>query len=180
MKINEWKEKKEIHVEIVDTCAFPSLLLTPTAALSLLYRHLWSSWSYALFKAAPQNGVSGSKVPSARRYRPNYPSFTAVTPALILLSSRPLFFFQPGCKHYRRRCALICVTCSKPYVCRFCHDEVEFKHELDRKAVVQVQCLECKRIQPVAKNCVQCQVSEVLRLLVGKGVSAALVKDWQM
>jgi len=63
-----------------------------------------------------------------------------------------------GCKHYRRRCALVCITCSKPYTCRFCHDEVEFKHELDRKAVKEVKCLECNKIQPVAKNCVECQV----------------------
>jgi len=63
-----------------------------------------------------------------------------------------------GCKHYRRRCALICITCSKPYTCRFCHDEVEFKHELDRKAVKEVKCLECQKIQPVARHCVGCQV----------------------
>lgn len=63
-----------------------------------------------------------------------------------------------GCKHYKRRCALICSTCHKPYTCRFCHDEVEVNHELDRKAVVQIKCLECDQVQDVQKVCQGCQV----------------------
>lgn len=67
-----------------------------------------------------------------------------------------------GCKHYRRRCALICFTCQKPFTCRFCHDEVEFNHELDRKSVVEIQCLECDRRQPVASHCLGCKIQFAL------------------
>lgn len=67
-----------------------------------------------------------------------------------------------GCKHYRRRCALVCPTCQKAYTCRFCHDEAEFKHELDRKAVMNVKCLECGLIQNVQRTCQGCHIDFAL------------------
>lgn len=38
--------------------------------------------------------------------------------------------------------------CKKPYTCRLCHDEVE-QHELDRKEVERIKCLNCSSYQQV-------------------------------
>ena len=65
-----------------------------------------------------------------------------------------------GCAHYKRHCRLVAPCCAKVYNCRFsdrkfadrsiftilrfCHDEAEPTHSLDRKKVEEVECLKCK------------------------------------
>ena len=63
-----------------------------------------------------------------------------------------------GCEHYKRHCRLVAPCCAKVYNCRltrkiaehsmlmilrFCHDEAEPTHSLDRKKVEEVECLKC-------------------------------------
>lgn len=62
-----------------------------------------------------------------------------------------------GCEHYKRHCKLVAPCCGKVYNCRFsdakicstftilrfCHDEAEPTHSLDRKKVEEVECLKC-------------------------------------
>ena len=36
------------------------------------------------------------------------------------------------CKHYKRRCKLVCTHCDKAWNCRLCHDDEVFDHQLDR------------------------------------------------
>jgi len=68
-----------------------------------------------------------------------------------------------GCKHYRRRCALVCPTCDEVFTCRLCHDEVKdtlaegkHAHQLDRAKVQEVVCLLCQTRQGVSNECVSC------------------------
>lgn len=65
-----------------------------------------------------------------------------------------------GCAHYKRHCRLVAPCCAKVYNCRFsdrkfanrsififlrfCHDEAEPTHSLDRKKVDEVECLKCE------------------------------------
>ena len=63
------------------------------------------------------------------------------------------------CPHYLRKCALIAPCCNKIYRCRLCHDSVENNHELDRKTVEKVKCLQCENIQSVAQKCNSCQIT---------------------
>eukprot|EP01057_Protomagalhaensia_wolfi_P000930 Protomagalhaensia_wolfi_Nauph_80__929@NODE_1536_length_1482_cov_116_338184_g1192_i0_p1_GENE_NODE_1536_length_1482_cov_116_338184_g1192_i0NODE_1536_length_1482_cov_116_338184_g1192_i0_p1_ORF_typecomplete_len305_score3_42zfCHY/PF05495_12/9_5e18zfCHY/PF05495_12/1_8e04zfC3HC4/PF00097_25/4_7e03zfC3HC4/PF00097_25/1_8e04zfC3HC4/PF00097_25/8_9e08zfRING_UBOX/PF13445_6/6_6e03zfRING_UBOX/PF13445_6/1_7e04zfRING_UBOX/PF13445_6/1_8e04zfRING_UBOX/PF13445_6/9_2e08zfC3HC4_2/PF13923_6/1_4e04zfC3HC4_2/PF13923_6/1_ len=84
----------------------------------------------------------------------------------------------PGCKHYSRRCRLVCSLCNIPFPCRFCHDDVfnvlpagsesdlvpfEGKqvpaHKIDRHSVREVICCDCDHRQPVAASCAQCTVT---------------------
>ena len=57
----------------------------------------------------------------------------------------------PLCKHYVRRCKLICPKCDEPAACRLCHEKEE-GHALDRQAVREVICVICKLRQPVSKT----------------------------
>jgi len=63
-----------------------------------------------------------------------------------------------GCKHYKRRCKLVAPCCGKAYNCRFCHDEAEENHTLDRQKVQEVECLGCGTVGPTEENCGQCGV----------------------
>lgn len=61
-----------------------------------------------------------------------------------------------GCSHYKRGCKLLAPCCNKSYNCRFCHDEEEENHTLDRQAVEQVECLGCRLLQLVVAECKSC------------------------
>ena len=62
-----------------------------------------------------------------------------------------------GCEHYIRKCRLVTPCCKKVYSCRFCHDVSE-DHELNRKDVMLVKCIQCDTVQNVASNCVICGI----------------------
>lgn len=62
-----------------------------------------------------------------------------------------------SCSHYIRKCSLISPCCNKIYPCRFCHDGEE-DHELNRKLVNQVKCLQCGHIQGIESNCLECRI----------------------
>ena len=78
--------------------------------------------------------------------------------------------FRHGCKHYRRRCAIVAPCCDRVFPCRFCHDEAEDaagnaslqamsrQHTIDRYAVREVVCSLCQHRQPVQANCENCHV----------------------
>ncbi|XP_021292087.1 zinc finger protein BRUTUS isoform X1 [Herrania umbratica] len=57
-----------------------------------------------------------------------------------------------GCEHYKRNCKLRAACCGKLFTCRFCHDEVS-DHSMDRKATLEMMCMHCLKIQPVAPIC---------------------------
>jgi RING finger/CHY zinc finger protein 1 len=68
-----------------------------------------------------------------------------------------------GCKHYKRRCALLAPCCNEYFACRLCHDEVKdhvsmgkHAHTLDRKTVQRVKCLLCDHEQKVSNTCDKC------------------------
>ncbi|KAK6276514.1 PREDICTED: uncharacterized protein LOC18604147 [Theobroma cacao] len=57
-----------------------------------------------------------------------------------------------GCEHYKRNCKLRAACCGKLFTCRFCHDEVS-DHSMDRKATLEMMCMQCLKIQPVGPIC---------------------------
>lgn len=61
-----------------------------------------------------------------------------------------------GCPHYLRLCKSECNVCQKYYVCQICHDEAE-THEMDRRKVRKMLCMNCKRPQPPNRKCVFCK-----------------------
>jgi len=63
-----------------------------------------------------------------------------------------------GCAHYKRHCKLIAPCCNKAYNCRFCHDEAEPTHSLDRKKVEEVECLKCNTRGPAEADCQNCGI----------------------
>lgn len=58
-----------------------------------------------------------------------------------------------GCKHYKRACKLRAKCCDRLYTCRLCHDDSEQTHILDRTATIEVLCMRCATLQPVASAC---------------------------
>lgn len=62
-----------------------------------------------------------------------------------------------SCQHYIRRCSLLAPCCVKYYSCRLCHNDKE-DHELDRKTVQQIKCLQCGSCQTVASHCKDCGI----------------------
>lgn len=62
-----------------------------------------------------------------------------------------------SCDHYIRRCSLLAPCCEKYYNCRLCHDDKE-DHELDRKTVQGIKCLQCGSCQSVASHCTNCGI----------------------
>ena len=67
--------------------------------------------------------------------------------------------YVPGCKHYARRCMLVCATCDEAFWCRLCHDAIhEASHTMDRFEVREVVCTQCSLRQPKAENCKGCGV----------------------
>ena len=63
------------------------------------------------------------------------------------------------CPHYVRKCALVAPCCNKIYRCRLCHNNAETRHEIDRKAVQRIKCLQCGMIQAVAPRCSSCLIT---------------------
>lgn len=61
------------------------------------------------------------------------------------------------CPHYIRRCALLAPCCNKFYPCRLCHDDVE-DHNLDRKKVQEIKCIQCQSSQATASHCKECGI----------------------
>uniref|UniRef100_A0A0E0HHT9 Uncharacterized protein n=1 Tax=Oryza nivara TaxID=4536 RepID=A0A0E0HHT9_ORYNI len=57
-----------------------------------------------------------------------------------------------GCEHYKRKCKLVAACCNKLFTCRFCHDKVS-DHTMERKATVEMMCMQCLKVQPVGPNC---------------------------
>ena len=62
------------------------------------------------------------------------------------------------CEHYVRKCSFLAPCCNKIYSCRFCHDEAEKSHELDRKNVQQIKCNQCGKVQDVVSHCTECGI----------------------
>ncbi|ODQ65656.1 hypothetical protein NADFUDRAFT_82660 [Nadsonia fulvescens var. elongata DSM 6958] len=60
-----------------------------------------------------------------------------------------------GCKHYQRNIKLECSQCNKWYVCRFCHDDVEY-HNLIRPETRNMLCMICGTAQAAKKTCKTC------------------------
>uniref|UniRef100_T1J6Q6 RING finger and CHY zinc finger domain-containing protein 1 n=1 Tax=Strigamia maritima TaxID=126957 RepID=T1J6Q6_STRMM len=66
---------------------------------------------------------------------------------------------ESGCEHYSRKCLIVAPCCNAIYWCRVCHDDDdENDHILNRKAIGEVRCICCHKIQPVAQKCVNCNV----------------------
>ncbi|KAK7271233.1 hypothetical protein RJT34_26963 [Clitoria ternatea] len=59
-----------------------------------------------------------------------------------------------GCEHYKRNCKLRAACCGKLFTCRFCHDNAS-DHSMDRKATLEMMCMQCLTIQPVGSICMQ-------------------------
>ncbi|XP_006654746.2 zinc finger protein BRUTUS-like isoform X1 [Oryza brachyantha] len=57
-----------------------------------------------------------------------------------------------GCEHYKRNCKVVSACCNKLFTCRFCHDKVS-DHTMERKATVEMMCMQCLKVQPVGPNC---------------------------
>ncbi|XP_078164190.1 zinc finger protein BRUTUS-like isoform X1 [Carex rostrata] len=57
-----------------------------------------------------------------------------------------------GCEHYKRNCKLVAPCCNKLFTCRFCHDKVS-DHTMDRKAVREMMCMQCLKVQHVNPTC---------------------------
>ncbi|KAG4388479.1 hypothetical protein JHK82_025504 [Glycine max] len=57
-----------------------------------------------------------------------------------------------GCEHYKRNCKLRAACCGKLFTCRFCHDNAS-DHSMDRKATLEMMCMQCLTIQPVGPIC---------------------------
>ncbi|KAL2321184.1 hypothetical protein Fmac_030153 [Flemingia macrophylla] len=57
-----------------------------------------------------------------------------------------------GCEHYKRNCKLRAACCGKLFTCRFCHDNAS-DHSMDRKATLEMMCMQCLAIQPVGPIC---------------------------
>ena len=62
-----------------------------------------------------------------------------------------------GCKHYSRKCKIVPACCNVPFPCRFCHDD-NSDHAMDRYNTKEMQCMKCELIQPIAKNCKNCNI----------------------
>ena len=62
-----------------------------------------------------------------------------------------------GCRHYHRKCKIVPACCNVPFPCRFCHDD-NSDHAMDRYNTKEMQCMKCALIQPIAKNCKNCNV----------------------
>jgi len=69
-------------------------------------------------------------------------------------SDEPKKLTPLGCSHYKRKCKLISPCCGKEYNCRFCHDDAESNHTLNRKSVEEVICLSCSLKQCVSNQCI--------------------------
>lgn len=75
---------------------------------------------------------------------------THTDPASLEILSAPL-----GCQHYERNVKLQCVSCSKWYPCRLCHDAEE-DHRLPRFETQHMLCMLCGTPQKASDVCVTC------------------------
>ncbi|KAK6844602.1 hypothetical protein PG995_014712 [Apiospora arundinis] len=66
-----------------------------------------------------------------------------------------------GCEHYKRNVKSQCSTCSRWYVCRFCHDKVE-DHAMIAKDTKNMLCMFCKTAQKAGEVCIVCAESAAL------------------
>ena len=62
------------------------------------------------------------------------------------------------CPHYIRNCKIVSPCCNKIYTCRFCHNENEPSHEINRFDVKEIVCAKCNAQQPVSNKCVSCEI----------------------
>lgn len=58
-----------------------------------------------------------------------------------------------GCEHYKRNCKLRAACCGKLFPCSYCHDDKVSDHLMERKATVEMMCMQCLQIQPVGPVC---------------------------
>ncbi|KAB8670389.1 hypothetical protein FH972_026302 [Carpinus fangiana] len=63
---------------------------------------------------------------------------------------------EHGCKHYKRHIKVQCHDCRRWYTCRLCHDEATDDHQLDRKKIKNMLCMNCKTPQAAAEYCKEC------------------------
>lgn len=63
-----------------------------------------------------------------------------------------------ACEHYVRKCSFLAPCCGKIYPCRFCHDNAEKTHELERKSIQQIKCNQCDKLQAVVSHCTECGI----------------------
>ncbi|KAK8086329.1 CHY zinc finger domain protein [Apiospora phragmitis] len=66
-----------------------------------------------------------------------------------------------GCEHYKRNVKSQCSTCSRWYVCRFCHDKDE-DHEMIAKDTKNMLCMFCGTAQKAGEVCIVCAESAAL------------------
>ena len=62
-----------------------------------------------------------------------------------------------SCVHYERRCNIVAPCCGKEFGCRVCHDEMTpppGHGPMDRFAVREIVCKECRTRQPASNRCV--------------------------
>lgn len=64
-----------------------------------------------------------------------------------------------GCHHYMRDCKIRAECCEKWFPCRFCHDEAERDHAIDRFSIQYMLCMYCQTPQKAAKSCHKCRKS---------------------
>lgn len=63
---------------------------------------------------------------------------------------------ETECTHYERNCILQCHQCLNYYQCRFCHDENEADHSMDRFKIDTIRCYECQYVQSPSNECELC------------------------
>lgn len=63
-----------------------------------------------------------------------------------------------GCEHYPRKCRLLADCCNSWVVCRFCHDNSEMDHTINRFNTKRVKCMLCGTEQDIGKTCIHCKV----------------------
>eukprot|EP00049_Salpingoeca_infusionum_P002035 m.53103 g.53103 ORF g.53103 m.53103 type:complete len:337 (+) comp11354_c1_seq1:216-1226(+) len=63
------------------------------------------------------------------------------------------------CEHYARHCQIKAACCGQYYPCRLCHDKAQnpaCPSEMNRQAVMQIECQKCQLKQMVNESCVRC------------------------
>ena len=63
-----------------------------------------------------------------------------------------------GCEHYPRNCRLLADCCNLWVVCRFCHDNSEMDHVINRFDTKRVKCMLCGTEQDIRKTCIKCGI----------------------
>ncbi|KAI3954024.1 hypothetical protein MKW98_017848 [Papaver atlanticum] len=58
-----------------------------------------------------------------------------------------------GCKHYKRNCKIFAACCKQLFTCKYCHDEAQLDHKIDRKSTTEMMCMKCLKIQPIGPTC---------------------------